>query len=112
MIRMSKKVQELYDELQDRLYGNITEVFTYFHKRNPVKPKFKLDTKIIEDLGANSLEAEYLRMSVEDEFNIEIKDKDLGNIKTVRDILVYVIEHSELDGVVKKNKEGLLKLVS
>lgn len=42
--------------------------------------------RIIEDLGADSLDLVELTMAVEDEFNLEIPDKDAEKAKTVADI--------------------------
>lgn len=49
-----------------------------------------LDTKIADDLGADSLDLVDLLMSVEDEFGIEIPDEDVENIQTVGDIVDYI----------------------
>lgn len=51
-----------------------------------------LDTKIAEDLGADSLDLVDLLMSVEDEFGIEIPDEDVENIQTIGDIVDYINE--------------------
>ncbi len=48
------------------------------------------DTKIEDDLGADSLDVVDLLMSIEDEFEIEIPDEDIENIKTVGEIEKYI----------------------
>lgn len=48
------------------------------------------DTKIEGDLGADSLDVVDLLMSIEDEFEIEIPDEDIENIKTVGEIEKYI----------------------
>lgn len=50
-----------------------------------------VETKISEDLGADSLDVADLVMSIEDEFEIEVPDTDVENIKTVGE-LVKLIE--------------------
>lgn len=50
------------------------------------------DTDIVEDLGADSLDIVDLIMSVESEFEIEVLDEDVENIKTVGDIADYIRE--------------------
>lgn len=52
-----------------------------------------MDSVLLEDLGADSLDLVDLVMSFEDEFEMEIKDEDLESIKTVADIVKYVEEH-------------------
>lgn len=48
------------------------------------------DSLLVEDLGADSLDAIDIVMSVEDEFKIEVPDEIIEKIETVRDILNYV----------------------
>lgn len=49
-----------------------------------------LDSLIVENLNADSLDVVDLIMSVEDEFEIEIPDEDVENIKTVGDVVKYI----------------------
>ncbi|MBI5452899.1 acyl carrier protein [Candidatus Gottesmanbacteria bacterium] len=48
--------------------------------------------KIVEDLGADSLDAIEIVMALEEAFNIEILDEDQEKMKTVEDIVVYLVE--------------------
>ena len=50
------------------------------------------ESKFIDDLGADSLDAVEIVMMVEEEFNIEIPDDADGFIKTVGDITKYIEE--------------------
>jgi acyl carrier protein len=52
--------------------------------------KVTMDASIIDDLGADSLDVVDLIMSLEEEFDIEIPDEDVENIKTVGDIVKYI----------------------
>ena len=49
-----------------------------------------LDTNIIDDLGADSLDLVDFVMSLESEFDKEISDEDLEGIKTIGDIVSYI----------------------
>ena len=49
-----------------------------------------LDASIQNDLGADSLDIVDLVMSLEDEFDCEIPDEEIENIKTVGDIVKYI----------------------
>lgn len=51
------------------------------------------DTLLEEDLEADSLDLVDLVMSFEDEFQIEVPDEELQEIKTVGDIVKYIEEH-------------------
>ena len=50
----------------------------------------KMESSFIDDLGADSLDIVELVMALEDEFQIEIPDKDAESIKTVQDALTYI----------------------
>jgi acyl carrier protein len=48
------------------------------------------DTSIADDLGADSLDVVDLLMSIEDEFEIEVPDEEIDNIKTVGELVKYI----------------------
>ena len=50
------------------------------------------DASIVDDLGADSLDIVDLVMSLEDEFDTEIPDEAIENIKTVGDIVHFIEE--------------------
>ena len=52
-----------------------------------------LDTDIVNDLGADSLDIVDLVMSLEDEFETEMPDEAIEDIKTVRDIVHFIEEN-------------------
>jgi acyl carrier protein len=52
------------------------------------------ETSLTEDLEADSLDVVDLLMSIEDEFEVEIPDDEVENIKTVGDIVDYIESHS------------------
>ena len=52
-----------------------------------------LDTSLVDDLGADSLDVVDLVMTLEDEFDMEIPDEDIENVRTVGDIVKYLEEH-------------------
>ncbi|MCI5729302.1 MAG: acyl carrier protein [Clostridia bacterium] len=49
-----------------------------------------LESSITEDLGADSLDVVDLLMSIEDEFEVEVPDSEVENIKTVGDLVKYI----------------------
>lgn len=51
------------------------------------------DSEIIEDLGADSLDIVDLVMTLEEEFDTEITDEMIEDMKTVGDIAKFVEEH-------------------
>ena len=52
------------------------------------------ETNIADDLNADSLDVVDLLMSIEDEFEIEIPDEEIDNIKTVGELVKYIEEHA------------------
>lgn len=54
------------------------------------KEKITLDTDIHEDLGADSLDAVELIMSIEDAFEVRVPDTDAQRLRTVRDMLKFI----------------------
>ncbi len=49
-----------------------------------------LDTNIMEDLEADSLDVVEMLMAVEEEYNLFIEDDELENIRTVRQVVELV----------------------
>ena len=56
--------------------------------------KITVDTDLQEDLGADSLDVVDLLMSIEDEFEVEVPDEEIENIKTVGALVSYIEEPS------------------
>ena len=51
-----------------------------------------MESDIANDLGADSLDVVELLMSIEDEFEIDIPDEEIENIKTIGDVVKYIEE--------------------
>ncbi len=49
-----------------------------------------LDTNLVEDLEADSLDLVEVIMAIEDEFSIEIPDESMDSFKTVADVVDYI----------------------
>ena len=67
------KVKELISEQLDVKADDITEA-----------------SNILDDLGADSLDVVDLVMALEDEFDVEIPEDQVENIKTVGDIVKFI----------------------
>lgn len=52
-----------------------------------------MDSALLEDLGADSLDVVDLVMSIEDEFNLEVSDEALEEMTTVGDAVRYIEEN-------------------
>ncbi len=55
--------------------------------------KVTMEAEFIGDLNADSLDLVEVIMAMEQEFNLEIKDEDAENIRTVGDAVNYITEH-------------------
>ena len=53
-----------------------------------------MDSNIMEDFEADSLDLVDLVMSLEDEFNMEVPDDQIENFSTVGDVVRYIEENS------------------
>lgn len=52
--------------------------------------RIKLESRLIEDLGATSLDLVQLLWTLEEEFGATIPDEDVNSFITLRDVIEYV----------------------
>lgn len=50
----------------------------------------KMESKIIEDLGADSLDVVELIMALEEKFGVEIPDSDAEKLVKIEDVVSYI----------------------
>lgn len=50
----------------------------------------KPESRLIEDLKADSLDVVAMVMEMESEYDIQIPDEDLSKLKTVADVIQYI----------------------
>ena len=59
----------------------------------PVKPeKITRESRLLEDLGADSANVMILVMDLEQEFDLTVDDDVLSGIRTVGDIVDYIVK--------------------
>lgn len=51
-----------------------------------------MDTSLMKDLEADSLDAVEIIMAIEDEFDIEVPDEDAEKFQSIGDIIKYIEE--------------------
>ncbi len=56
--------------------------------------KITMESSLVDDLDADSLDVVDLIMSLEEEFDIEIPDEEIEEIKTVGDLVRYIEANS------------------
>ena len=54
------------------------------------KSEIALDSDVIKDLGADSLDVVQLLMSLEEDFGITVSEDDAANLRTVADIVKLI----------------------
>ncbi|MFZ4772933.1 MAG: acyl carrier protein [Chlamydiia bacterium] len=80
---MSEKVETIFEEVKKIIVEQL----------GVAEDKVSLDSTIMEDLGADSLDTVELLMAFEEKFKKEIPDTDAQNLKTVRDVVTYIEKH-------------------
>jgi acyl carrier protein len=73
------------DEVEIKVVDLIAEVLVDVNKDN-----IQLDSKIVEDLGAESLDIYDMIALLEDEFGLEVTDEEVERIETVRDVANFI----------------------
>ena len=53
--------------------------------------KISLETRLAEDLGLDSFGAVELMFELEEAFGLKIPDSDIDHVRTVQDIVVYLV---------------------
>lgn len=49
-----------------------------------------LESRLVEDLGADSLDLVVLIMACEDEFGVSLPDEEVAKMKTIGDVVKYI----------------------
>lgn len=57
------------------------------------RDKVHLESKFVDDLGADSLETVELVMALEDAFNIDIPDEQAQKITTLKEAIAHIEAH-------------------
>jgi len=70
--------------MKDQLFTLIADELTVD------KEQVTLEANLQDDLGADSLDAIQLIMSIENEFDITIPESEIDSLKTVADIMKYI----------------------
>jgi len=74
--------------MADNIQEKVTEIIV--EQLGVSADQVKPESKMIEDLGADSLDAVELVMAVEEEFEIEVPDEEAEKLISVGDIVSHV----------------------
>ena len=78
------------DDLEKRVVDLIAEVLV-----DANKDSIQLNSNIVNDLGAESLDIYDMIALLEDEFQLEISDEEVEKIQTVQNVVDFIRETSE-----------------
>ena len=70
------------------MFEKVREIIS--EKLNVDPDEIKLESSIVDDLGADSLDIVELVMALEEEFDIEIPDADAEKVVTVGDVVEFI----------------------
>ena len=83
-LRNVKKSQEDLNMVYERIKEILAD------QLDAAADSMSMDSDIAADLGADSLDVVELLMTIEDEFDVEIPDEEIENIKTIGDLVKYI----------------------
>ena len=75
------------------IFEKITEILA--EQLSADQETMTMETKIAEELGADSLDLVDLLMSIEDEFGVEIPDEEVENLHTIGDVVNYISKNCD-----------------
>ncbi|KAI8891108.1 acyl carrier protein [Backusella circina FSU 941] len=73
--------------------ARILDVLRGFDKVDPTK--IALDAHFVNDLGLDSLDTVEVVMAIEEEFSVEIPDKEADDIKTPKQAVEYISHRAD-----------------
>jgi acyl carrier protein len=76
------------DQQFDDVYAKVRKVIAEVFKKD--ESELTLETRIVDDLGAESLDIITLLMEFEDTFDRKIPDEDVEKLLTVGDAVTYI----------------------
>ena len=80
--------------LEDKMtIDKVTELLA--SQLNVGKEKIKPESRLVEDLGADSLDMIEMLMALEDNFGITVPDEKAAELKTVGDIVKFIDQASK-----------------
>ncbi|WP_412707789.1 acyl carrier protein [Candidatus Rickettsia kedanie] len=83
---MEFKIMSTTDKIEQKVIEMVAD------KLNKDKSIITTDSRLIEDLKADSLDTVELMMAIEVEYGIDIPDDEATKIKTVSDVIKYIKE--------------------
>ena len=78
--------------MDEKLFNDVKKVLAKQLRRS--EEGITADSRIMEDLGADSLNILMLLMTIEEDFGIKVPDEELAEYQTVGDVVSYLEKQS------------------
>lgn len=75
---------------EKEVFDKLINIFNIVINRGVDVSKINIDSKIVEDLGVNSIGLIYLAVAVEEEFDVDMSKASLESFKTIKDVINYI----------------------
>ena len=74
-------------QLENEILDSLAKEF------NIERNKLSLESSFLEDIGADSLDLVKLMMDLEDKYRVQISDEEAEKMRTVKDLVNYLVEN-------------------
>ena len=75
---------------EKEVFDKLINIFNIVINRSVDVSKINIDSKIVEDLGVNSIGLIYLAVAVEEEFDVDMSKASSESFKTIKDVINYI----------------------
>ena len=75
---------------EKEVFDKLINIFNIVINRSVDVSKINIGSKIVEDLGVNSIGLIYLAVAVEEEFDVDMSKASLESFKTIKDVINYI----------------------
>ena len=75
---------------EKEVFDKLINIFNIVINRSVDVSKINIDSKIVEDLGVNSIGLIFLAVAVEEEFDVDMSKASLESFKTIKDVINYI----------------------
>ena len=75
---------------REDIIDKLKEIFKLIVNRNADLNKVNEDSKLVDDLGVNSLGAIYLAIAIEEMFKVDVSEVSFSTFNTVKDVIDYI----------------------
>ena len=75
---------------EEEIVEKLKDIFKLVVNRGADLTKITKESKLVEDLGINSVGAIYLSIAIEEVFGVDVSEVSYDSFKTVGDVIEYI----------------------